>query len=142
MPSSIGCTPYFATFGIPMIQHGASYEIYRKLGAIVSADYSVDTKPDQQQLLRNKLMKGLKLAHEKCMKVYNTRGKDVRFQIGQVVYRRNFRQSSTIDSYNAKLAPKQVKCIILKVIGNSMYELGDLNGKKVGIYHAKDIFVA
>uniref|UniRef100_W8AS19 RNA-directed DNA polymerase n=1 Tax=Ceratitis capitata TaxID=7213 RepID=W8AS19_CERCA len=140
--SSIGCTPYFATFGIPMIQHGASYEIYRKLGAIVSADYSVNTKPDQQQLLRNKLMKELKLAHEKSMKVYNTRGKDVRFQIGQVVYRRNFRQSSTIDSYNAKLAPKQVKCIILKVIGNSMYELGDLNGKKVGIYHAKDIFVA
>lgn len=85
-------------------------------------------------------MKELKLAHERNEKVYNTRSKEVRFQTGQVVYRRNFKQSSQIENYNAKLGPKQVKCIILKAIGNSMYELGDISGKKIGVYHAKDIF--
>ncbi|XP_017474596.1 PREDICTED: uncharacterized protein LOC108365147 [Rhagoletis zephyria] len=140
--SAINCSPYFATFGMPMVQHGASYEIYRKLGTIGDADCQVEAKADRLQLIREKLMKELKLAHEKSMKVYNTRSRDVRFKIGQVVYRRNFRQSSQIDNYNAKLAPKQVRCIVLKSIGNSMYELGDTSGKKVGVYHAKDIFVA
>ncbi|XP_017482490.1 PREDICTED: uncharacterized protein LOC108371437 [Rhagoletis zephyria] len=140
--SAINCSPYFATFGMPMIQHGASYEIYRKLGTIKDADSQVDSNVDRLQLIRDKVIKELKLAHEKSAKAYNTRSRDVKFKIGQVVYRRNFRQSSQIDNYNAKLAPKQVKCVVLKTIGNYMYELGDTSGKKVGVYHAKDIFVA
>lgn len=94
---------------------------------------------DRMQI-RYKIMKELKLAHERSAKVYNTRSRDIKFNIRQVAYRRNFRQTSQVGRCNAKLAPKQVKCIILKVIGNAMYELGDVSGKKIGIYHTKDIF--
>ncbi|XP_036347942.1 uncharacterized protein LOC118757330, partial [Rhagoletis pomonella] len=125
---------------MPMIQHAASYELYRKLSALRDGDCEVEAASDRLQVLRNKILKELKLAHERSEKVYNTRSRDVKFQIGEVVYRRNFKQSSQVENYNAKLAPKQVKCIVLKAIGNSMYELGDSSGKKIGIYHAKDIF--
>lgn len=92
-------------------------------------------------MIRNKIMKELKLAHDRNAKAYNTRARVVQFKSGQVVYRRNFKQTSQVDNYNAKLAPRQVKCIVLKAIGNSMYELGDINGKRIGVYHAKYIFV-
>ncbi|XP_036345664.1 uncharacterized protein LOC118754899 [Rhagoletis pomonella] len=140
--SAINDTPYHAVFGMPMIQHAASYELYRRLGAVRDADCEVEMVADKTQLIRNKIMKELKLAHERSKKTYNTRSREVKFQIGQVVYRRNFKQSSQVENYNAKLAPKQVKCVVLKIIGNSMYELGDTSGKKIGVYHAKDIFVA
>lgn len=140
MHTAINCSPYYAAFGMSMVQHGASYELYRKLGSVATGDFETVSGPDRMQLLRDKILRELKLAHERSTKVYNTRSRDVKFKLGQIVYRRNFKQSSQIDNYNAKLAPKQVKCIVLNVIGNSMYELGDVNGKKIGTYHAKDIF--
>ncbi|XP_036346601.1 uncharacterized protein LOC118755905 [Rhagoletis pomonella] len=123
--SVINDTPYHAVVGMPMIQHAASYELYRRLCVIRDADGEVEMLADKTQLIRNKIMKELKLAHERSKKTYNTRSREVNFQIGQVVYRRNFKQSSQVENYNAKLAPKQVKCVVLKIIGNSMYELGD-----------------
>lgn len=47
-----------------------------------------------------------------------------------------------MDHYNAKLAPKNVQCVILRKVGTALYELGDTSGKKLGVYHAKDMFVA
>lgn len=94
-----------------MIQHAASYDIYRKLVSLKDADYEIETPSDRLQLIRNKIIKELKLAHERSKKAYNTRRADV--------------ISSQIESYNAKLAPKHIKCIVLKVIGSSMYELED-----------------
>lgn len=43
--TAIGSSPYFAAFGIPMVQHAASYGIYRKLGAVKDVDCEVlDTR--------------------------------------------------------------------------------------------------
>ncbi|XP_017468221.1 PREDICTED: uncharacterized protein LOC108360456 [Rhagoletis zephyria] len=124
-----------------MIQHAASYGLYRKLGTLKDLDCEVLPMSDKMQVISDKIMTELKLAHNRSAKLYNTKAREVQFKIGQVVYRRNFKQSSQVDSYNAKLAPKQVKCVVLKAIGNSMYELGDMNGKRIGVYHAKDMFV-
>ncbi|XP_017466267.1 PREDICTED: uncharacterized protein LOC108359099 [Rhagoletis zephyria] len=127
---------------MPMMQHGASYEICQKLSTIKDTDCQLGSQADRMQLIRNNIMKEWKLAHERSMKTYNTRSKEVTFKIGQVVYRKNFKQSSQPEAYNAKLGPNQIKCIVLKPIGNTMYERGDTSGKKVGVYHAKDIFLA
>lgn len=140
--SAIGCEPYYALFGLPMMQHGASYELTRRIAMIKDSDLVIETGADKQQLLRDKVFKELKLAHDKSEKRYNTRSKDIRFMVGQVVYRKNFKQSSLIDKYNAKLAPAHIKCVVRKVIGNSLYELGDFAGKILGTYHAKDMFAA
>lgn len=139
--SSIGIEPYYALFGLPMMQHGASYELTRRLSAIKDADIIVGSIADKQQLIRDRIFKELKLAHDRSEKRYNTHSKDVRYKVGQVVFRKNFKQSNLVEKYNAKLAHAHIKCVVLKVICNSLYELGDLKGKKLGVYHAKDMFV-
>ena len=140
--SSIKTTPYYALFGMHMMQHADSYKVARNLGAICHNDNLIQNKDDRMQLLREHLMKALKAAHDKSEKTYNTRAKDIKFQVGQVVYRKNFKQSDLTKGFNAKLAPTNIKCIVLKTIGNSLYELGNMAGKSLGVYHAKDMFVA
>ncbi|XP_036345665.1 uncharacterized protein K02A2.6-like [Rhagoletis pomonella] len=80
--SAINDTPYHAVFGMPMIQHAASHELYRRLYAVRDADCEVEMLADKTQLIRNKIMKELKLAHERSKKTYNTRSREVKFQIG------------------------------------------------------------
>jgi len=59
--------------------------------------------PDKMELIRQKVTQGLNRTHERAKKAYNTRGKLVEFSEGQVVYRKNYRQSNKADGYNAKL---------------------------------------
>ena len=136
---SISFEPYYAVFGSQMVQHGGSYELLRKLEALKYGNIAISNTNDKLELIRKKIFENLKLAHEKTTKTYNTRSRDIKYQVGQIVYRRNFKQSSLADHYNAKLRPKFLKSIVLKTIGNSLYELGNLRGEKVGTFHAKDI---
>lgn len=136
---AIQMEPYRAVFGQSMIQHGDSYGILRKLGTIAEPETDVLTNDVRFQLLRRKITTSLKQAYEKGKMVYNMRTRKVNYKIGQCVYRKNFKLSNALNNYSAKLAPKYVKSIVLKEIGNSLYELGDINGKPVGIYHAANI---
>lgn len=138
--SSIGMAPFYSLFGLNMVQHASSYAIYRKLDTVKDADFALRTG-DRLQLIRNQVYKNLDKAYEECARKYNLRSKEVSFKKGQVVYRRNFKLSSKVDNYNAKLAPANVKCVVLEVLGNSLYKLGGLDGKLMGVYHGKDLFV-
>lgn len=127
--TAIGESPYYVVFGMPMVQHGGTYNILRKLGSIKDSDCVIDLGVDKHQIIRNKVFGELRRAYKIGEKVYNTRAKEIEFKIGQMVYRRNFKQSSLIDNYNAKLGPKHIQCVVLGKIGNSLYELGDSSGK-------------
>lgn len=86
-------------------------------------DTQVLDPKDKLQLIRDKVFKNLVTAHEKGAKVYNTKSKSVAFKPGQIVYRHSSRHSYKADSYNAKLSPKNIKCMVLKAIENAIYEL-------------------
>jgi len=75
-------------------------------------------------------------------KAYNTRSKLVEFSVGQVVYRKNYRQTKKADRYNAKLVPNRIRCVILQRKCKALYELGNAVGKSSGVFHAKDLYVA
>lgn len=45
-----------------------------------------------------------------------------------------------MDNFNSKLAPVGIKALVLRRIGNVNYELKDIDGANVGIYHSKDIW--
>ncbi|KAH8261732.1 hypothetical protein KR038_002862, partial [Drosophila bunnanda] len=77
--------------------------------------------------------------HSENEKKYNLRSRVVSYAVGQEVFRRNFEQSSCQTGYNAKFGPSFVKARVRKKLGSAYYELEDLQGKPVGIYHAKDI---
>ncbi|KAH8367494.1 hypothetical protein KR084_005749 [Drosophila pseudotakahashii] len=138
---ALGLEPYYAMFGTRMVTHASAYAIMRQLGGVSATDQVV-CLADKMELTRDRVNKGLARAHEKAERTYNTRSREVEFAVGQVVYRKNYRQSNRAEGYNAKLGPNRVRCVILKRQGNSLYELGNGVGKSVGIYHAKDLYIA
>lgn len=120
MHSSINVSPYYAVFGMNMIQHATAYDILRKIEPLKNSDLVLGETSDKMQLIRYKIFENLEKSHERSAKNYNTRSKEVKFKEGQIVYRRNFKLSSKIQNYNSKLAPTHMKCIVLKVLGNSL----------------------
>lgn len=135
---STGYSAYYIVFGRNMVTHASEYNLLRKLNAI-GTDINITNPDDFSQLIADSVRRNLIKAHEKGVKTYNTRCKDVKFGPGQEVFRRNFTQSDFTKCYNAKLAKKFVKCRVRSKLGNSRYELEDMSGKLIGTYHAKDI---
>ncbi|KAH8368956.1 hypothetical protein KR084_004487 [Drosophila pseudotakahashii] len=133
--------PIYAMFGTQMVTHGTAYPILRKLGGIQAGDPELSL-PDKMDLIRQKVSQGLNRTHERAEKAYNTRSKPVEFSVGQVVYRKNYRQSNKAEGYNAKLGPNRIRCVVLQRKGKALYELGNAGGKSVGIFHAKDLYIA
>lgn len=86
------------------------------------------------------VIQNLRRAHEVHERVYNKRARFVEFRPGQEVFRRNFVQSNFANNFNAKLAKKFLKCRIVKKVGTALYEIEDMQGKKIAArYHAKDL---
>ncbi|XP_037825604.1 uncharacterized protein LOC119613645 [Lucilia sericata] len=137
--TSIGVTPYFALFGMNMISHGSVYKLAKKLQCLHDPEIDIVPKPVKMDLVRHKIRESLHKAYLKNEKTYNTRCRQVKFVPGQEVYRRNFQQSDFKNNFNAKLAKKFLKCRIVRPIGNSLYEVEDLQGKSLGVFHAKDL---
>lgn len=81
----------------------------------------------------------LREAYKKHAHTYNLRCKQRLFTKGHTVLVRNFTQSSAVQKYNAKLAPKFIKAIIGNKRGNVAYEIYDTKNRSLGIYHIKDI---
>lgn len=94
---------------------------------------------DSLQILSQKAAEKIQKQFERNEKSYNLRSREVSYQVGQEIYRRNFKQSSFEQGYNAKLAPTFVKARIRQKLGNSYYEIEDLRGNYIGNYHAKDL---
>lgn len=136
---AIDMEPYKAVFGQTMIQHGSAYDILRRVGSLGETHTEILSAPDRLALIRDKLVKSLEEAYRKGQRAYNTRSRPIEYREGQIVYRRNFKLSNAVDGYNAKLASKYLKSVVLAAKGNSLYEIGDIRGRSVGIYHAKDL---
>lgn len=137
--SSTGVTPYYALFGVNMINHGSVYKIAKKLKLLADSEFEIIPHPVKMELVREKIRECLHKAHIKHEKSYNLRCRRVQFVPGQEVFRRSFRQSSFKDNYNSKLDRKFFKCRIVRPIGNSLYEVEDLQGKPLGVFHGKDL---
>ena len=97
------------------------------------------TKSAKMELIREKIRANLHRAYEQNARKYNLRTKEVRYVPGQEVFRRNFQQSDFKNNFNAKLAPRFLKCRILRPVGACIHEVTDMNGKSLGNFHAKDL---
>ena len=85
--------------------------------------------------------RNLQKAHNRNIKNYNLRSKNSApvYTVGQRVFKRNFRQSSAADSYNAKLDALYVPCVVLARDGTSSYELSDESSKSLGVFPVADL---
>lgn len=138
--STIGQSPYFATFGQNMIQHAGAYTILRELRALGVSDIDVVSSDEFREGLNSDIREKLSQAHDRNQRTYNTRTKEVSFKPGQEVFIRSFKQSDFSKNFNAKLGKQWTPARILKQIGTCLYEVEDLKGRKIKVkYHAKDI---
>lgn len=135
-----GYTPFFLTFGRHYTYSATDYQAY------------LDATNDQSLIIPNRtkfiehlgeiykdISDRLKKAHERYKKYYD-RGKSSRtFNVGDIVYKRNYVQSDAIKYKSAKLFPKFIKCKVIKKISDLIYDLEDDNGKQIGKWHIKDL---
>lgn len=137
--STIGVSPFYAMFGYNMITHGSAYPLLNKLSSIGESDIQTIPHSSKMNLLHEKLMNNIIIAHENSAKRYNLRSNNKTFQIGQIVFRRNFVQSDASKKISSKLCNTFLKAKIKGAVGDYGYELEDMNGKILGIFHPKDI---
>jgi transposase InsO family protein len=136
---STGYSPYYLCFGQNMMLNGQDYELLRKLNML--SDDTTLKRPDVMQLARAKAKVNIDHTHDINARRYNLRSRSLRLKVGDVVYARNFAQSSAAKNFSSKLAPVFVKASVVKQLSPAYYELQNEAGKKLGVYHLKDIKV-
>lgn len=136
--TATGFTPYKVLFGHEIISTG---EEHLEEQEDISDGERVMKKQEIDTFIRELVYKNLKKQCEKITHTYNLRFKNPAptYVVGQKVLKRNFRQSSAIDKYNAKLGPTYIPCIIQSRVGTSSYELVDEFGKSLGVFFAADL---
>ncbi|KAJ2952697.1 hypothetical protein O0L34_g7040 [Tuta absoluta] len=78
-------------------------------------------------------------AHERNAKYYNKGRRDEAYQVGDLVWKKTFKQSSAPKYFSAKLAPKFERCKVIRRFSPLVYELEDENGKNVDERHIRDL---
>lgn len=134
-----GVSPYFANFGREMILNP---EYHDKLDVNnLDFDYSklLPRSEAMQKLfadIKDRLMK----AYTKQSFYYNLRRRDLQFNPGEYVWRKNFVLSDASKHFSSRLAPKYIGPFKIKTkVSYDVYELEDNSGKSLGRWHIKDL---
>ena len=137
-----GFSPSFLKFGRIVPVDGSFYGLIAENSdnKIVISDKVHNPKTLQEMpKIYEDVRKKLHNAYNKSKQRYDLRKRDVRYHVGDLVWKKNFVLSKAADNFAAKLAPKFVPCIISKVCSNLVYGLKDRDGNDLGNWHVSDI---
>lgn len=135
--SATNLTPFFTTHGHEMFLKGCDHGIGEDDPQISVADREkrqTELFNAINKVVQDKLEKTHQESHKRYDLRHRTYGKP--FEVDQMVYRRNMKQSSAVEDYNAKYGPQYLPSKIIRRIGSSSYEIADLEGKSLGIWPA------
>lgn len=130
-------TPFYLNFGHQMSTVGTSYKIADTINDLDNKGF--ETHCEEFFQARIHAVENMKSSHERNTKYYNLRSRSNKFNVGDIVYKRNFVLSNAAKSFCEKFAYLFVPAKIVEKLGNSCYRLSDEKGKDLGIYSAKDI---
>lgn len=133
-----GVSPHFANYGRELILHTDLYT-QQTLNASDDPKIAQDMRLSALHRIHDFVLQNIRKNHEKSKLRYNLRKRTVDFKEGEVVWRRNFSQSSKLDRINEKLNPKFIPSIVRQKLGANLYYLEDVATGKKGRYHAKDM---
>lgn len=129
-----GVTPFFVNFGREHVISGTQYQPGPE-----GHETKVNDQRDFEPLFAD-VRARLIAAHRKSKQRYDLRRRFVEYEVGSMVYRRNFALSNADKFITAKLAPKFLGPFVVKrKISSVVYELADEHGNDKGIWHVKDI---
>lgn len=136
---STGFTPYFVNYGRNYISSGAEYKRIRETANDSPNDPSQQNKNLQKIFETVKI--NLKKAYDRYSKYYNLRSSKTNadYKIGETILKKNFVQSNKAKKISAKLANPFSLAKVIQKIGSSCYELEDMNGNYLGVFHASDL---
>lgn len=135
-----GYTPFFLVFGRHFTHSASDYRAY--LDETTDVSKAIPNRIKFLEGFKNiftDISNRLKKAYEKYKKHYDRDKSDRTFEVGNIVYKRNYIQSDAINYKSAKLCPKYVKCKVVAKISDVIYELEDIHGKNIGKWHIKDL---
>lgn len=122
-------TPYFVNFGNNMITNVREYSI--------QIERDTDDGNTNFDELRESVRNNLERAHENSKKRYDLRNRPILYKVGDTVWKKNFVLSDASKNIAAKLAPKFLKCTVVRKVGGNCYELADESGKSIGIFNSR-----
>lgn len=139
---STGFSPYFLNHGREAVLSGDWYpNSPLKEEDILFTDrtsYS-STLPHLKDIFI-KVNLNMSKAYSKYKIHYNKNRRDIEYQEGQTVWKKEYPLSDANKFFTAKLAPKFTKCIVKKKISPLTYILKDFHtSKDLGTWHIKDI---
>lgn len=123
--SSTKFSPYFVNFGQQMITSGKSYK---------NNPPTDQSDEDRFTKIRELVKKNLVKAYDSSKKRYDLRSRPIHYEIGDIVWKDNTRQSSAEKAVISKFFGK-VKCKVKRKVGSCSYELEDFDGKSIGVFH-------
>lgn len=135
-------SPYFIVFGYDMPDN---FELrdndFESMGTPVNSNKNVfKDRVEAFKKLHAEVRKNLEKSALRNKRIYDLRRRDVSYNVGDKVLRRNFVLSDASKFISAKLANKYVgPFVIKKRVSPWTYELCDLDGISRGIWHAKDL---
>lgn len=132
-------TPYFVNYGRNYISSGNEYSRLREIGA--EMNYEPEAVNENMEDVFQKVKENLKKAYNRYARHYNLRSNEnaPEFTVGETVMKKNFCLSSKPKQFSAKLADTYIPAKIIGRIGTSCYDLEDMNGNRIGIFHACDL---
>lgn len=137
---STGFSPAFLVFGRFIPTSAKFYGPYRSEDLPKLKDpkkYGLELRRFQE--CYPEALRCLRRAYVRQAASYNLRKRDVSFEVGTRVWRRNMVLSNAANYFTAKLAPKYVPCEVVKKLGKVTYELRNLHDHQIGRWHVKDI---
>jgi hypothetical protein len=133
-------TPYFVVFGNDMPNNFCSDVEFQLRESEQDHHALLVKKAEAFRKLHAEVKKNLEKAALRNKRIYDLRRRDVTYEVGDRVYRRNFVLSDASKYFSAKLANKYVgPFVVKKKLSPWTYELYDLDGRTRGVWHAKDL---
>lgn len=149
-------TPYFINFGREMIDDGREHARMRVRRGLAQEseeaeennegtsgeeeEDNVQSRLTKLNRLREQVEQHLARAEATARRYYNVRRRDVEYQVGDMVWRREFPTSDTTKHFSVKLARKfRGPFRVKQRLGKNVYTLEDANGVDLGNWHVKDL---
>lgn len=133
-------TPSFLVFGRELVTCGSIYSDTDSTDDLIYAPRDIYAENLGYLIpVFSQVQSRLYKAHQINAKLYDKHRQYKEFNIGDIVWRRNYPLSSSNKYFSAKLAPKFIKCIVTHKVSPLVYELTDFNHKPLGRWHIKDI---
>lgn len=133
---STGCTPYFINFGREMIINGKEYD---EINPKSYDDDAINERAKQLKQIRKIVKEKLLKAHDKSAIRYNLRTRPISYDVGEIVWKKDYPLSDTANNIIGKYKDRYTKCKIIQKMGSNTYKLENLDGKDVGVWHTKDL---